>query len=63
MARGRTRGSQAPYEAMDDARAVCQACLVRQACFDYAVAAVELLHGVSGGTSERERRRLRKVGA
>ncbi len=63
MARGRTRGSQASYEAMDDARAVCQACPVRQACFDYAVAAVELLRGVWAETSERERRRLRKVGA
>lgn len=41
------------------ARKVCELCPVRQSCLDYAMTN-EILHGVWGGTSERERARLRR---
>ena len=44
--------SQAP------ARAVCADCPVRAACLDYGM---DENYGVWGGTSERERRRLRRL--
>ena len=39
------------------ARAVCDACPVRQECLDYAVRN-RILHGVWGGTTEKHRRLL-----
>jgi WhiB family redox-sensing transcriptional regulator len=41
------------------ARAVCAGCLVRDECLDYALEHGE--HGVWGGTSERERRAIRRL--
>lgn len=41
------------------ARAVCAACEVRRQCLEYALNNKEQF-GIWGGTSERERRRLRK---
>lgn len=42
------------------ARAVCNECTVRQECLLYALANREQF-GIWGGTSERERRRLRRL--
>jgi WhiB family transcriptional regulator, redox-sensing transcriptional regulator len=42
-----------------EAKAVCAACPVADACLDYALAAGEK-HGVWGGLSEKERRPLRR---
>lgn len=43
------------------AKAVCARCFVRQDCLAYALANPELTSfGIWGGTSERQRRRLRK---
>lgn len=42
------------------ARELCQRCSVRHECFDYAMADDELV-GMWGGTTERERRKLRSV--
>jgi WhiB family redox-sensing transcriptional regulator len=41
------------------AKRVCAACPVRQPCLDFALAINER-HGIWGGTSERERRLLRR---
>lgn len=41
------------------AKETCRGCVVREDCLDYALANGET-HGIWGGTSERERRRLRK---
>lgn len=41
------------------AKAVCAGCLVRGECLDFALSGPERF-GVWGGTSERERRRLRR---
>lgn len=41
-----------------EAKAVCAECTVRDECLDHALRAPELF-GIWGGTSERERRRLR----
>lgn len=41
------------------ARRICNVCPVREACLEHALAAPEI-HGVWGGTSERERRRIRR---
>ncbi|MCA9308742.1 WhiB family transcriptional regulator [Candidatus Saccharibacteria bacterium] len=38
---------------------VCKQCPVREDCLDYAIA-LHIDHGVWGGTSERERRRIAK---
>ena len=43
--------------AMAQAKAVCSGCTVREACLEYALAAREK-HGVWGGHTERERRRI-----
>ncbi len=42
------------------AKAICQTCPVRQDCLEQALRDGEK-HGVFGGTSERERRRLRSL--
>jgi len=40
---------------------ICGGCPVRQECLDYAVGHGELLRGVWGGLSPRERRQLRRT--
>ena len=42
------------------AKVLCSICPVRQECLDYAVADAEIV-GIWGGTSARERRRMRVV--
>ncbi|MGK7224071.1 WhiB family transcriptional regulator [Kocuria flava] len=44
-----------------DAKRVCEACPVQSACLDYAMSKDEKF-GIWGGLSERERRRLRRLG-
>ena len=46
-------------EATRPAKEVCAGCPVREECLDYALRNGER-HGVWGGTSERERRRMRR---
>lgn len=41
----------------EEAKTICALCVVRQSCLEYALAAREK-HGVWGGLSERERRRV-----
>lgn len=45
-----------------EAKAVCQACAVRVECLEYALDRGEKF-GIWGGTSERERRQLRRTRA
>lgn len=47
-------------ESLRPAQEVCAGCVVRDECLEYAIAYGEH-HGIWGGTSERERRRLRRV--
>ena len=47
---------------MARAKAICARCEIRQACLGYALAAGPL-HGVWGGTTEAERRRLGQRGS
>lgn len=47
-------------EPVTAAKAVCAGCPVRAECLDYALANGEK-HGIWGGTSERERRRMRRT--
>jgi WhiB family redox-sensing transcriptional regulator len=42
-----------------EARAVCARCLVRHECLEYALR-IGTKHGIWGGLSERERRRIRR---
>jgi WhiB family redox-sensing transcriptional regulator len=44
-------------DAAEPAKAICEACPVREVCLEHAIARREKL-GVWGGLSERERRRL-----
>lgn len=44
---------------MKDARALCQSCIVRQRCLDFAMNN-EITHGIWGGKSAAERKSLRK---
>ena len=44
---------------VDAARAICASCPVKPACLEYALQA-KIDHGVWGGCSERERRRILK---
>jgi WhiB family transcriptional regulator, redox-sensing transcriptional regulator len=46
-------------ESTDPAKAVCATCPVRSDCLDWALSTGEK-HGVLGGYSERERRKLRR---
>jgi WhiB family redox-sensing transcriptional regulator len=46
-------------ESCVEAKAVCQVCPVRTECLEFALATGETL-GIWGGTSERERRRIRR---
>jgi len=41
-----------------EAKAICAGCVVREECLEYALAA-SIKHGIWGGKSERERRRIR----
>lgn len=45
------------------ARLVCASCVVRSDCLAYAMESPMERHGVWGGTSFRERERLRRAGA
>lgn len=45
---------------VDRARKICATCVVRSTCLDYALRN-RIDHGVWGGTSERERRRILKA--
>ena len=66
MAFGACRGADAELffpdrgESLEPAKAVCAACAVSAECLQYALDAGERF-GVWGGTSERERRKLRRV--
>ncbi|MGH9117242.1 MAG: WhiB family transcriptional regulator [Acidimicrobiales bacterium] len=44
------------------AKAVCGGCVVRRECLEFALVTGQK-HGIWGGTSERERRRLRRARA
>jgi WhiB family redox-sensing transcriptional regulator len=46
-------------ESVTEAKAVCADCIVRNRCREYAITNNEKF-GIWGGTSERERRRIRK---
>lgn len=46
-------------ESLDGAKNICRRCPVREQCLDYALATNQE-HGIWGGESERERRRLRR---
>jgi WhiB family redox-sensing transcriptional regulator len=54
-------------EPVDAARAICEHCEVREPCLDYALhfpgEGAGLIRGVWGGTSDRERIRLRMTSA
>lgn len=55
------RNGRPPKADKEAALAVCRSCLVRPECLAFAVEHGEV--GVWGGTTERERRRLRRQGA
>lgn len=46
-------------EPVDEAKAICDGCVVRDQCLEYALARGEK-HGIWGGKAERERRILRR---
>jgi WhiB family transcriptional regulator, redox-sensing transcriptional regulator len=46
-------------ESTGEAKAVCRGCAVRDECLEFALAVGEK-HGIWGGLSERERRRIRR---
>lgn len=46
-------------ESIEDARVFCRVCPVQRECLEYALRNGEK-HGIWGGKSERERRRLRR---
>jgi WhiB family redox-sensing transcriptional regulator len=47
-------------ESTHEAKAICAGCVVRHECLEHALAKPEKF-GIWGGTSERERRRLRRA--
>lgn len=53
-------GGRGDNHDISEAKAVCADCPVREACLEYALVN-EIHHGVWGGTSERQRRRLRRA--
>jgi WhiB family redox-sensing transcriptional regulator len=52
-------GTGQAIETVDEAKDVCRDCVVRHACLEFALATNQDC-GVWGGTSEEERRRLRR---
>lgn len=46
-------------QSLEPAKALCECCPVMLECLGYALRSTEPLHGIWGGTSERERKRLR----
>ena len=46
-------------ERIDEAKRICATCPVREECLEYALVNF-ITHGIWGGTSERERRSLRR---
>ena len=52
--------SDAALEVVEQAKAVCQTCPVREACLQYALETRQV-DGIWGGTTEDERRRLRRA--
>ena len=65
MAFGACRGSDPDVffpdrgESLEPAKRICAECVVRDECLEHALASGERF-GVWGGTSERERRRIRR---
>lgn len=55
-------GSVAALIQIDEAKAVCSSCPVVQQCLDWAVS-VDPVDGIWGGTTEAERRAIRRRGA
>jgi len=53
----------APGDDVDPAQAICARCAVRQECLEVALSSVEggAIPGIWGGTSARERARLRRA--
>lgn len=49
-------------ESTRPAKAICDICVVKSPCLEFALTSKEF-HGVWGGSSERERRHLRKLRA
>lgn len=47
-------------ESLEPARRVCAGCVVRDECLDYALTRSPRVVGVWGGTTERERRVMRR---
>jgi WhiB family redox-sensing transcriptional regulator len=47
------------YQTGAEAKAICHRCLVQEQCLSFALAQPASLHGIWGGTSQRERRELR----
>lgn len=52
-------GSNMAVDQIDEAKAICNACFVKDECLDFALHANQE-SGIWGGTSEDERRRLRR---
>jgi WhiB family redox-sensing transcriptional regulator len=62
--RGRCKGAEPEVfypeddeDPADEAKAICETCVVRETCLEYAIATREKM-GVWGGYTARERRRL-----
>lgn len=49
-------------DSVEPARRVCAGCVVRDECLDYALTRSPRVVGVWGGTTERERRAMRREG-
>ena len=49
-------------DSVEPARRVCAGCVVRDECLDYALMRSPRVVGVWGGTSERDRRLMRREG-
>ncbi len=47
-------------EQIENAKALCRKCIAQMACLEYALAIHEE-HGIWGGTTEEERRKIQKI--